>query len=90
MNSMLKNLFLWVLIAIVFMYIFDVLTAQHPNVNQYTYSEFLQAVENGDVKDVVIHQSGTGFKIREKTVNFFAGFQIEEEDAAIHEAYPKH
>ncbi len=51
---MLKNLFLWVLIAIVFMYIFDVLTAQHPNVNQYSYSEFLQAVDKGDVKDVLI------------------------------------
>ena len=58
---MLKNLFLWVLIAIVFMYLFDVLTKQAPNVNAYTYSEFLQAVDKGDVKDVVIqNQEITG------------------------------
>lgn len=36
------------------MYLYDVLTNPRQNINQFTYSEFLQAVDKGDVKEVVI------------------------------------
>jgi cell division protease FtsH len=51
---MLKNLFLWLIIAIVLMMVFNSLTPPRPTANQFSYSEFLQAVDKGDIKDVLI------------------------------------
>ncbi|OGT33592.1 MAG: ATP-dependent metalloprotease [Gammaproteobacteria bacterium RIFCSPHIGHO2_02_FULL_39_13] len=54
MNNMLKNLFLWLIIAVVLITVFSNFGPQQPNVVQYTYSEFLQAVKSGHIDNVVI------------------------------------
>ena len=51
---MLKNLFLWLIIAVVLVTIFSNFGPQEPNVTQYAYSEFLQSVKAGNVGNVVI------------------------------------
>lgn len=51
---MLKNLFLWVIIAVVLITIFSNFGPQNQNVIQYPYSEFLQSVKDGDIANVVI------------------------------------
>lgn len=51
---MLKNLFLWLIIAIVLITIFSNFGPQEQNVTQYTYSEFMQTMKNNNVESVVI------------------------------------
>ena len=51
---MLKNLFLWLIIAVVLVTIFSNFGPQEPNVTQYPYSEFLQSVKAGNIGSVVI------------------------------------
>lgn len=51
---MLKNLFLWLLIAVVLVTIFSNFGPQEPTVTQYAYSEFLQSVKAGNVGNVTI------------------------------------
>jgi cell division protease FtsH len=53
---MLKNLFLWVVIAVVLITVFSNFGPRKPTVQKYTYSEFVQAVDTGKVKDVTIQQ----------------------------------
>lgn len=54
MNTMLKNLFLWLIIAVVLITIFSNFGPKEPNVTQYTYTEFLQSVKAGTIGKVVI------------------------------------
>lgn len=51
---MLKNLFLWLLIAVVLIAVFSNFGPQQPNAVQYTYTEFLQSVKSGNVENVLI------------------------------------
>jgi len=51
---MLKNLFLWIVIAVVLITIFSNFGPQQENVAQYTYSEFLHSVHSGNIGSVVI------------------------------------
>jgi len=61
MNTMLKNLFLWLIIAVVLVTIFSNFGPKEPDVTQYTYTEFLQAVKAGNIGSVVIqHDMITG------------------------------
>lgn len=56
MSNFLKNLFLWIIIAIILISVFSNF-GQHQfgnNVGKFTYSEFLQAVDRGDITNVVI------------------------------------
>jgi len=54
LNNMLKNLFLWIVIAVVLITIFSNFGPQQENVAQYTYSEFLHSVHSGNIGSVVI------------------------------------
>ena len=54
MNTMLKNMFLWLIIAVVLVTVFSNFGPHEPQVSQYTYSEFLQAVKSGDISNVII------------------------------------
>ncbi|HLD84595.1 MAG TPA: ATP-dependent metallopeptidase FtsH/Yme1/Tma family protein, partial [Coxiellaceae bacterium] len=54
MNSMLKNLFLWLIIAVVLIAVFSNFGPREPQVAQYTYSEFLHSVNSGDIANVVV------------------------------------
>ena len=57
MSSLLKTIFLWLVIAIVLVVLFGSLDKRNkPEALSYTYSEFIQAVKKNDVKSVVIQQ----------------------------------
>lgn len=49
---MLKNLLLWLVIAIVLITVFSNFSPQKSDVQQYTYSQFLSAVDRGEVSSV--------------------------------------
>ncbi|OUD14001.1 ATP-dependent zinc metalloprotease FtsH [Thioflexithrix psekupsensis] len=69
MNDMAKNLLLWVVIALVLMMVFNNFGPRQPNTQSMQYSEFIQAVQAGQVERVVIEgrtikgskQDGTPF-----------------------------
>lgn len=54
MNNMLKNLLLWLVIAIVLITVFSNFSPQRSSVEQYNYSQFLSAVDKGEVDRVEI------------------------------------
>lgn len=54
MNNMLKNLLLWLVIAIVLITVFSNFSSQHGNVQTYSYSQFLTAVDKGEIDRVDI------------------------------------
>src|SRR3990167_6670289 len=56
LNSMLKNLFLWLIIAIVLITVFSNFGPRKPTAQPYTYSQFVQAVDNKQISSVVINQ----------------------------------
>ncbi len=51
---MLKNLLLWLVIAIVLITVFSNFSPQRSDVQQYAYSQFLSAVNKGEVTNVTI------------------------------------
>ncbi|WP_286294125.1 ATP-dependent zinc metalloprotease FtsH [Methylomarinovum tepidoasis] len=51
---MLKNILLWVVIAAVLMSVFNNFGARKPSGAQLSYTQFIEAVHNGQVKQVVI------------------------------------
>ncbi len=54
MNDMAKNLILWVIIAVVLMTVFNNFTSTKAQVEVMTYSEFINEVKSGQVKNVTI------------------------------------
>ncbi len=52
MNDLAKNLFLWVIIAIVLVTVFNSFGRSTPNARQLSYSSFISQVKNGDVSSV--------------------------------------
>ena len=55
MNDMVKNLVLWVVIAIVLMSVFNNFTSQKSAVLPMPYSQFIEEVKRGTVSEVVIN-----------------------------------
>lgn len=51
---MLKNLFLWLVIAVVLITVFSNFGPRQPIIHSYSYSDFVKAVNAGEVKSVVI------------------------------------
>ena len=58
MNDMAKNVILWVVIAVVLMTVFNSFNTQRNATPAISYSQFLEQVNQGNVADVTIHQSG--------------------------------
>ncbi|MCP3670881.1 MAG: ATP-dependent zinc metalloprotease FtsH [Gammaproteobacteria bacterium] len=54
MNDMVKNLILWVIIAIVLMSVFNNFTGQKVSSNNLSYSDFIAQVKDGSVESVKI------------------------------------
>jgi len=54
LNDTLKNLFLWLVIAVVLMSIFSNFNPRDTDVQKIDYSEFLQRIHQGDVTKIVI------------------------------------
>lgn len=56
MNDMMKNLLLWLVIAVVLISVFSNLGPQRQNVQPMTYSQFLKDVHKGGVSSVTIEK----------------------------------
>lgn len=54
MNDMVKNLFLWLIIAIVLVSVFSNFGPQHAGTNKITYSQFLKEIDQGAVASVSV------------------------------------
>ncbi len=66
MNDMVKNLILWAVIVVVLMSVFNNFTTGTKQAKQLSYSEFIQDVRSGQVREVEIaadNRTITGFKI---------------------------
>ncbi|HBC71744.1 MAG TPA: ATP-dependent metalloprotease, partial [Coxiellaceae bacterium] len=56
MNSAIKNLFLWLMIAVVLIVIFSNYGPKQVGVERIAYSQFIQAVDKGDITSVTIEE----------------------------------
>ncbi len=66
MNDMLKNLVLWIIIAIVLMSVFNNFGPRGPHaVEQLTYTQFLDAAEAGQIQEVVVEDNKIMGKMRD-------------------------
>ena len=54
MSDMAKNLIMWVVIAVILMAVFNSFSTPQMASNQLTYSDFIEGVRNGQVKEVLI------------------------------------
>ena len=54
MNQMSKNLALWLVLGLIFLLLFNVFNKQHGREPEVVFSEFVSAVEKGDVQEVTI------------------------------------
>ena len=54
MSSMFKNFFLWLLIAVILITVFNNFGPHRPGANQYSYSQFVKQLDAGNVKDVTV------------------------------------
>lgn len=54
---MFKNLLLWAVIAVILMSVFSNFGPQHAGAQRMNYSQFVEAVHKGEVRDVTISQS---------------------------------
>lgn len=66
MPNMIKNILLWLVIAMVLMSVFENFTLQSGNTSEMDYSQFLGEVKNGNIASVVISSDNT---IEGKTVD---------------------
>ncbi|KTC96976.1 cell division protease ftsH [Legionella feeleii] len=57
MNDMVKNLFLWLIIAIVLVSVFSNFGPRHTSAEKLSYSQFLREVEQGTVNSVTIEDN---------------------------------
>lgn len=51
---MMKNLLVWMVVAVLLIWVFSTFSPRQPMTQQYTYSQFISAVDRGEVKSVVI------------------------------------
>ena len=60
MSDLVKNLILWIFIAVVLMSVFQHYTDTSTQTREITYSEFLKDVRSGDVREVKVPEVGYG------------------------------
>ena len=58
MNEMAKTLLLWVVIAVVLLTVFQSFNPQSASTKDVSYSEFMQAVRDKRVDEVLVHNDG--------------------------------
>jgi len=56
-NNLIKNIALWVVIALIMVMLFNMFNKPATEINTYAFSEFLQILEKGEVKEVTIQGS---------------------------------
>ena len=70
MNQLSKNLALWLVLALIFLFLFQVFSKQHGREPEVIFSDFLASIERGEVQEVTIqgnniqgrYQSGERFR----------------------------
>ena len=67
MNGALKNLFLWLIIAVILIAVFSNFGPKPVNVARITYSQFVQMAEKGDIASVTIEERNIDAVKRDKT-----------------------
>lgn len=67
MNSALKNLFLWLIIAVILIAIFSNFGPKQVEATRATYSQFVQAVDRGDIVSVTIEERNINAVKRDNT-----------------------
>lgn len=65
MNDMLKNMVVWIIIALVLMMVFNNFGTKNPDARQIEYSTFYQAVKQGQIQKVIIE--GRAIRAQKKT-----------------------
>ncbi|NLV23799.1 MAG: ATP-dependent metallopeptidase FtsH/Yme1/Tma family protein [Deltaproteobacteria bacterium] len=68
MNQFYKNLALWLVISLVMILLFNMMTQKSPEQQQISYSNFLSALENGQVQEVTIQGSDIKGKLKDNTL----------------------
>ncbi len=64
MNDMVKNLLLWVVIAIVLLTVFQSFNPRNGGAQEMFYSDFLSQVDNNNVAEVLIHNDHSSIEGR--------------------------
>lgn len=54
MNKTIKNIILWVVIGVVLIFIFSNFGQNHTNQKKITYSQFIEKIQNGEIKQIMI------------------------------------
>ena len=58
MNDMLKNMLVWIVIAVVIMSVFNNFVPQQESSTNLSYSEFIDQVKNDQIESVLIEADG--------------------------------
>lgn len=56
MNNITKNLVLWSIIGIILIFVFSNLSPRNNNQKNLTYSQFIEKLQNGDIKQIIINK----------------------------------
>ena len=64
MNQVSKNLALWLVLVLVFLFLFNIFSKQHGRDPEVIFSEFMAAVDRGEVQEVTIQGQNLQGKYR--------------------------
>ena len=81
MSDIIKNLVIWTVIAVVIMSLFSGISGRNNAANEYTYSEFMQQVQTGQVDEVTI--SGIEIAGTLKSGQSFITYSPETDNSAL-------
>src|SRR5574337_736951 len=84
---MLKNLFLWLIIAMVLIFVFSNFSPNNPQLQKYSYSEFLRSVDDGNVSSVTI--DGQNIKGVTRNNQYFTTYMPLEDQFLLVDLYKK-
>ena len=84
MNDMVKNLFLWLIIAIVLVSVFSNFGPRHATTEKLTYSQFLKEIDQGSINAVTIEDNKV-IKGTTKNSRHFVTYMPMQDDALLGE-----
>jgi cell division protease FtsH len=83
LNDLMKNVLLWVVIAVVLMSVFQNINRQSEASKSYPYSQFLDQVEAGQIEKVVIDSNGKEITGKLKSGEAFSTHSPETDNQAL-------
>ena len=81
MNDLIKNVLLWVVIAVILMTVFNNLGGQQQSANSLSYSEFINEVKSGGVN--YVHIDGREIEGQSSNGNYFTTYSPETDNRAL-------